>query len=109
MKWLLLLIAILSEVIATSSLKASHGFTRLIPSVLVVAGYAAAFYFLSLTLESIPVGIVYAIWSGVGIILITVTAFVLYHQSLDLPAFLGIFLILSGVAVLCLCSKSVVQ
>jgi small multidrug resistance pump len=109
MKWLCLFIAIISEVIGTSALKASQGFTRLIPSLLVIGGYATAFYFLSLTLKAIPVGIAYAIWSGVGILLVSIAGFVLYRQSLDLPAITGISLIVTGVIVLCLFSKSAVH
>ena len=81
MKWVFLLVAILAEIVATSALKASESFTRLWPSVLTVAGYAVAFYFLSLVLRSIPVGIAYAIWSGVGIVLVTLVAAVLYGRS----------------------------
>lgn len=106
MNYLYLSIAIISEVIATSSLKASNGFTRVIPSVVVVVGYAIAFYCLSLTLRTIPVGIVYAIWSGVGVALVTLVAWVVYKQSLDLPGLIGIGLIVAGVLVLNLFSKS---
>ena len=106
MKWLYLFVAIISEVVGTSALKSSQGFTRLMPSLLVVAGYAAAFYFLSLTLSSIPVGVAYAIWSGVGILLVSLAGYVLYHQTLDLPALLGISLIVAGVVILSLFSKS---
>jgi small multidrug resistance pump len=106
MKWLCLFIAILSEVVATSALRTSHGFTRLLPSLLVVGGYATAFYFLSLTLDAIPIGVAYAIWSGVGIILVSVAGFILYRQALDLPAILGIALVVAGVVVLCLFSKA---
>ena len=101
-----LAIAILTEVIATSALKASEGFTRLLPSLVVVAGYAISFWCMSLTLKTIPVGLAYAIWSGVGIILITAIAWVLYKQTLDAPALLGIGLILGGVLVINLFSKS---
>ena len=80
MHYLYLLIAIVAEVVATSALKASEQFTRLIPSLLVVAGYATAFYFLSLTLESIPVGVAYAIWSGLGIVLVSVVGAMLFRQ-----------------------------
>lgn len=109
MKWFLLLIAVVSEVVGTSALKASQGFTRLVPSLLVIGGYASAFYFLSLTLKSIPLGIAYAIWSGVGIVLVSVAGLVLYRQTLDLAAILGIVLIVAGVVLLCLFSKSTVQ
>jgi small multidrug resistance pump len=100
-----LAIAIVAEVIATSALKASEGFSRVVPAVVVVLGYGIAFYCLSLTLKSIPVGIVYAIWSGVGIVLITLVAIAMYRQVPDLPALLGLGLIVSGVVVLNLFSK----
>lgn len=106
MKYVYLFIAIVSEVIATSSLKASNEFTKLWPSVIVVLGYASAFYFMSLTLKSMPVGIAYAIWSGVGIVLISISAYFLYKQRLDLPAILGMALIVAGVLVINLFSKS---
>lgn len=106
MHWFYLAIAIISEVIATSALKAADGFTRWGPSVLVVVGYASAFYFLSLTLRSIPLGIVYAIWAGVGIALIALVGWIVYHQALDLWALLGIGLIVAGVVVLNVFSKT---
>jgi small multidrug resistance pump len=101
----LLAIAIVAEVIATSALRASEGFSRWLPTVVVVLGYGVAFYCLSLTLRSIPVGIVYAIWSGAGIVLISLVAVVLYRQVPDLPAIVGQGLIISGVVVLNLLSK----
>jgi small multidrug resistance pump len=101
-----LMIAILAEVVATSALKAADGFTRLAPSAVVVAGYGIAFFCLSLTLRSIPVGIAYAIWSGVGMVLICGLGWLLYRQTLDVPAIIGIGLILSGVLVLNLFSKA---
>ncbi|GAB7525395.1 multidrug efflux SMR transporter [Paraburkholderia sp. 2C] len=101
----LLAIAIVAEVIATSALRASDGFTRWLPAVVVVLGYGVSFYMLSLTLKSIPVGIVYAIWSGVGIVLITLVALVVYKQVPDLPAVAGLGLIVAGVVVLNLFSK----
>ncbi|WP_050479338.1 SMR family transporter [Herbaspirillum rhizosphaerae] len=104
--YLLLGIAIVSEVIATSALRASDGFTKLIPSVAVVVGYALAFLFLSMTLKTIPVGIAYAIWSGLGIVLISIVAYFVYGQTLDTPAIIGMGLILAGVLVLNLFSKS---
>lgn len=107
MHWLYLAIAIVSEVIATSALKAAEGFTRWLPSLLVVVGYASAFYFLSLTLRIIPLGVSYAIWSGVGIAFISVIGWVLYGQSLDVAALVGIGLIVAGVLVLNLFSKAV--
>jgi small multidrug resistance pump len=100
MNWLYLAIAILSEVVATSALKASAGFTRLYPSLLVVGGYALAFYFLSLTLRVIPVGIAYAIWSGVGVVLVCLLGWLVYGQKLDIAAGIGIALIVAGVVVL---------
>jgi small multidrug resistance pump len=109
MKYLFLLIAILSEVAATSALRASGQFTKLWPSVIVVIGYASAFYFMSLTLKSIPVGIAYAIWSGVGIVLISITGYFLYKQKLDMPAMLGMGLIIAGVLVINIFSKSTVS
>ncbi|WP_429549262.1 DMT family transporter [Paraburkholderia youngii] len=101
----LLAIAIVAEVIATSAMRASDGFSRLLPSMVVVLGYGIAFYCLSLTLRSIPVGIVYAIWSGAGIVLITLVALVLYRQVPEVPAIIGLGLIVAGVAVLNLFSK----
>ncbi|HLI11181.1 MAG TPA: multidrug efflux SMR transporter [Alphaproteobacteria bacterium] len=106
---LYLLIAILSEVAATSALKASDGFAHAIPSAVVVAGYAVAFYCLSLALREIPVGVAYAIWSGAGIVLLAIIGYVLYRQSLDLAAVIGIALILAGVLVLNLFSRSTVR
>lgn len=99
-------LAIVAEVIGTSALKASEGFTRLWPSVIVALGYATAFYFLSLVLRTIPVGIAYAIWSGLGIVLITLVAFVVYRQTIDLPGLIGMGLIVAGVVVINLFSKS---
>ncbi|NDI85889.1 DMT family transporter [Undibacterium crateris] len=106
MNWLFLGLAIVCEVIATSALKASDGFTRLWPSVILMLGYSASFYCLSMTLRTIPVGIAYAIWSGVGVVLISLVAWILYGQKLDLAAMLGIALIVAGVVVLNLFSKT---
>ena len=105
-QWVFLFLAIVSEVIATSALKSTQEFTRLLPSLIVAAGYVSAFYFLSLTLRTIPVGIAYAIWSGVGVALITLVGWVIYGQTLDIPAFIGIALIVSGVVVLNLFSRA---
>ncbi|ATE61226.1 SMR family transporter [Thauera sinica] len=105
-QWLFLSVAIVSEVIATSALKASEGFSRLWPSLIVVAGYAVAFFFLSLTLRTIPVGVAYAVWSGAGVVLIALAAWLIYGQALDLPAIVGIVLIVAGVLVLNLFSKT---
>jgi len=104
--WLFLSVAIVSEVIATSALKSSEGFSRFWPSVIVVVGYGIAFYCLVLTLRVIPMGVVYAIWSGVGIVLITLVGWFLFDQTLDLPAVLGIGLIASGVVVMNVFSKT---
>lgn len=98
-------VAIVAEVIATSFLKTSVGFTRLWPSVVTVAGYGVAFYFLSLTLATIPTGIAYAIWSGVGIVLISLIGWFAFGQRLDAPALIGIALIMAGVMVINLFSK----
>ncbi len=106
MNYLWLAGAILSEVIATSSLKASNGFTRLLPSVLVVVGYGTAFYCLSQTLKTIPVGVAYAIWSGLGTVLIALVGLVVYKQRLDAAAMAGMGLIIAGVLVMNLLSKS---
>jgi small multidrug resistance pump len=107
MHWLYLSVAILSEVVATSALKAADGFSRWFPSLLVVAGYGLSFHFLSLTLRTIPLGIAYAIWSGVGVALVSLVGWAIYHQSLDTGALVGIALIVAGVVVLNLFSKAV--
>lgn len=98
--WIYLIAAIISEVIATSALKASEGFTVAIPSIIVAVGYSAAFYFLSLTLRTIPVGMAYAIWSGIGVALITLIGWVVFNQKLDAAAMLGIVMIVAGVCVI---------
>lgn len=105
--WLWLGVAIVAEVIATSALKATAGFSRPVPSAIVVVGYGVAFYCLSLALQAIPVGITYAVWSGVGIVLITLIAWLLYGQALDAAALVGLALIVAGVLVLQLLSRSV--
>lgn len=105
MKYLFLLIAIISEVIATSALKQAESFTKLGPSIIVIVGYAVAFYFLSLTLKSMPVGIAYAVWSGVGIILISAIGAIFYKQALDLPAIIGLSFIIVGVIIVNVFSK----
>ncbi|WP_087544238.1 DMT family transporter [Acinetobacter sp. WCHA29] len=104
--WLILFIAIVAEVIATSALKSSEGFTKPIASIVVVLGYMIAFCCLSLTLKTIPVGIAYAVWSGVGIVLITTVAWIVFDQKLDVWGIIGIVLIMSGVLILNLLSKS---
>lgn len=103
--WLFLCVAIVAEVVATSSLKASAGFTKFWPSLLVVAGYAIAFYFLSLTLKAIPVGIAYAIWAGLGIVLISVVGWGVFGQKLDFASIVGMSLIIAGVVVINVFSK----
>lgn len=104
--WLTLGLAILAEVIATSALKASNGFSNLWPSIVVVVGYGVAFFCLSLTLKQMPLGIAYAVWSGAGTALIALIGVTIYQQKLDLPAIVGIALIVAGVLVLNLFSKS---
>ena len=104
--WLSLAVAIVAEVVGTSFLKASAGFTKPLPVIAVVVGYGLSFYFLSLTLETLPVGIAYAFWSGVGLVLITAVAWVAYGQTLDLPAVIGMGLILAGVLILNLFSTA---
>ena len=107
--WVYLFLAIVSEVIATASLKSTEGFTKPIPSIIVLVGYCAAFYFLSLTLDTISIGVAYAIWSGVGVATITVVSFFLYDQKIDLAGILGIGLIIAGVIVLRLFSESAID
>ena len=100
-----LIIAIIAEVLATSALKQSDGFSRLLPSLVVMVGYGASFYFLSLVLRTVPVGVAYAVWAGLGIVVISIVGAVLYDQKMDMPAVLGIGLIISGVVVLRLFSS----
>ena len=100
-----LIIAIIAEVLATSALMHSEGFSRLLPSLIVVVGYGTSFYFLSLVLQTIPIGVAYAVWGGLGIALITIVGAVFYGQKMDLPGFLGITLIISGVVMLSLFSS----
>ena len=106
-QWIYLTVAIFSEVIATSALKATEGFSRLGPSLIVVAGYAAAFFFLSLTLRTIPVGIAYAVWAGTGVALIALIGWLFLGQNLDPPAIIGLALIVAGVVVINVFSRSV--
>lgn len=105
--WLFLLAAIISEVTATSSLKASAGFTKFMPSVVVVVGYALSFYFLSLVLKAIPIGIAYAVWAGLGIVLLAVVGWMVFDQALDAPALLGMALILAGIIIMNIFSNTV--
>ncbi|MGB9092720.1 MAG: multidrug efflux SMR transporter [Gallionella sp.] len=104
--WLYLAIAIVTEVIGTSALKSSEGFSRWLPSVVVVISYAIAFFLLSLTLRTIPVGVVYAVWSGAGIVLLALIGTFYFGQTLDTPAIIGISLILAGVLVINLFSHT---
>ncbi|MDR1646753.1 MAG: QacE family quaternary ammonium compound efflux SMR transporter [Zoogloeaceae bacterium] len=98
--FLYLALAIVTEVAATTALKATDGFTRLMPSLCVVVGYSCAFFFLSLAMKVLPVGVIYAIWSGCGIVLVSIVAWLVYGQTLDVPAVVGIALIVAGVIVL---------
>ncbi len=107
MTYLYLIMAIIFEVIGTAALQASEQFTRPKPLILTALGYMAAFYFLSLVLRTMPVGIAYAIWSGLGVVLITLVGLVWFGQRLDMPAILGLALIIAGVAVINLFSKTV--
>jgi len=107
MPFIYLAIAILAEVVGTSALKASNGFTVWVPSAVVVVAYGVSFYFLSLALRAVPVGVAYAIWSGVGIVLISAIGWVLFKQRLDAAAIIGIGLIMAGVAVIQLFSSTI--
>ena len=107
MTYVYLAIAIISEVAATSALKASLSFTKWLPSLVVVVGYSLAFYFMTLVLRTLPIGITYAIWSGVGIVLVAVVGAFMYQQIPDVPAMIGMGLIISGVVVIHLFSKTV--
>ena len=107
MTYLFLFIAIIAEVAATSALKASEEFTKLYPSLIVVVGYGVAFYFMTLVLRVIPLGITYAVWSGLGIVLVTIAGIFLYKQIPDIPAIIGMGLIVSGVVVINVFSKSI--
>lgn len=107
MPYLYLAIAIIAEVVATSALKASAEFSKLYPSLLVITGYCIAFYFMTLVLRTIPIGITYAVWSGVGIVLVATVGALLYKQIPDIPAIIGMGLIISGVVVIHIFSKTV--
>ena len=109
MNWFYLVVAIVSEVFATSALKASDGFTHSVPSIIVVVGYASAFYFLSLTIRVVNLGVAYAIWSGVGVVLISLAGWYLYDQKLDLAAIIGISLITAGALILNIFSDTVMH
>jgi small multidrug resistance pump len=105
--WFYLAIAIAAEVVGTSFLKSAEGFTRLVPSVAVVISYVVAFFFLGLALKTLPVGVAYAIWAGVGVALIALVGYAFFGQALDAPAVAGLILIVAGVAVINLFSKTV--
>ena len=107
MGYLYLGIAIIAEVIATNAMKASEEFSKLIPSLIVIVGYGTSFYFLSLVLKILPIGIAYAIWAGMGIVLVGVTAAIFFKQVPDIPAIIGMLLIVSGVLVINIFSKTV--
>lgn len=106
MTYFYLLLAIIAEVVATTALKSAEGFTRLIPSVVVIIGYGLSFYFLSVILQTLPLGITYAVWSGLGIVLVTIAAIFLYRQIPDVAAIIGMALIVLGVVVIQLFSKT---
>ncbi|MBU82585.1 MAG: multidrug efflux SMR transporter [Bacteroidota bacterium] len=107
MKWLYLIIAVIFEVIATSALKESNSFTKLVPSLFVIIGYSISFYFLSLTLKNLSIGITYAIWSGLGILLICLVGYFRYGQNLDFPAIIGILFIGIGILIIRFFSVSI--
>ncbi len=107
MGYIYLAIAIVAEVVATNALKASEEFTKLGPIILVIMGYGIAFYFLSLVLRTIPIGIAYAIWAGLGIVLVAIVAAVVFKQMPDTPAIIGMILIISGVVVMNVFSKTI--
>lgn len=106
MGYLYLAVAIVAEVIATNALKVSDGFTKLVPSLVVVVGYGVAFYLLALVLKTIPVGQAYAIWAGLGIVLVALVAAVMFRQIPDLPGLIGMALIVAGVVVISAFSKT---
>lgn len=106
-EWILLFTAIVAEVIATSMLKSTEGFTRLWPSVIVAVSYETAFILLSLSMRKIPIGIVYSVWSGVGVSLVTLVAWCCLGQTLDFVGLAGVALIVGGVVVISVFSRSV--
>ncbi len=105
--WLAIAIAIVAEVIATTALKASDEFTHLLPSLVAALGYGVAFYFMTISMRVFPVGIMYAIWSGLGIVLISTLGWLVYKQALDIPAMLGMGFIIAGVVIINVFSKSI--
>lgn len=106
MPYVYLAISIVAEVIATSALKASDGFSKLWPSVIVVIGYGIAFHFLALTLKTIPVGVAYAIWAGAGVTIVAIVGWLLFGQKLDAPAIIGMAMIVGGVVIMQAYSKT---
>lgn len=106
MTYLYLVLAIIAEVVATTALKATEGFTQLVPSIVVVCGYGLAFYFLSLILKTLPIGITYAMWSGLGIVLVAIVAIFIYKQVPDIPAIIGMGLIVLGVVIIQVFSRT---
>lgn len=109
MRYFYLLIAVVFEVVGTSALQSSQQFTRLVPSIVVLIGFTGALYFLTLTLKYMPLGIVYAIWSGFGIVLITAISFFWFRQPVDLPAIMGLTLIIAGIVIINLFSNTAVH
>ena len=107
MHYLFLFIAVVGEVVGTSTLKATEGFTRIGPTIVVVLAYAIAFYFLSLSVQRFPIGVLYAVWSGLGIVLIALAGFIIYGDRLDMPALIGLAMIIGGVATIQLFSDTV--
>ncbi|GAB3477668.1 DMT family transporter [Marinomonas epiphytica] len=107
MTYVLLCLAVLAEVIATTALKSSDSFTKIVPVTILVVGYGVSFYLLSIVMKTLPTGITYAIWSGLGVVFISVIAFVYHNEKLDWPAIIGLFFIILGVAVINVFSKSV--
>jgi small multidrug resistance pump len=105
--WLALAIAIVAEVIATSTMKATNEFTRFWPSVVVILGYGTGFYFMTISMRVLPIGIMYALWSGVGILVVSIMGWVIYRQALDIPAIIGMSFIIAGVVVINVFSKSI--
>jgi small multidrug resistance pump len=105
--WLALAIAIVAEVIATSTMKATNEFTRFWPSLVVVIGYGTGFYFMTISMRVLPIGIMYALWSGVGILVVSIMGWVIYRQALDIPAIIGMCFIVAGVVVINVFSKSI--
>ena len=107
MGYLYLSIAIVAEVVATSALNSSEQFTKLVPSLVSIVGYAVAFYFLSHVLKTIPVGVAYAIWAGLGIVLIAIAGALVFEQVPDAPAIIGMVLIVAGVVIINVFSKTI--